>query len=262
MLKSKSLPILAGAAGLAIAGFIALPAYANLVLVGGNPPAQVNTVAESFTSLGAQGFGAAPRLLTLQTNNVETGSVTPVDVTVGDAVPGSNKSTTPTLSALGWNFGTQVGIGFNSDQSGGTGITMQSLVLTIFNGTTPLGSFSLLPSLAPLTFTAADLALQQGNGNAVFNFGLNATEQAQFNAIRAMAGSSGFFAGLLSQLGCPAGAPASCLVSNDGPDSFLGFVQVPSPLIGHGLLALLAIGGVLFGGKLLESLKKQRLHTA
>ena len=117
---------------------------------------------------------------------------------------------------------------------------MQSLVLTIFNGTTSVGSFSLLPSLAPLQFTAADLALQQGNGNAVFNFGLTPAEQAQFNTIRAMAGSGGFFAGLASQLGCPAGAPASCLASNDGPDSFLGFVQVPGPIVGAGLPGLVA----------------------
>ena len=195
----------------------------QLVLVGPNGQ-QVATPAASFVDLGAQGFGAAPRMLTLQTNGVETGSVTPVDVVHNDAISGANKSTTPTLSALGWNFGSQVGIGFNSDQIGGTGITMQSLVLTIFNGTTALGSFSLLPALMPLTFTAADLALQQGNGNAVFAFGLTPAEQAQFNTIRAMAGSSGFFAGLASQLGCPAGG-ATCLVSNDGPDSFLGFAQ-------------------------------------
>jgi hypothetical protein len=37
---------------------------------------------------------------------------------------------------------------------------------------------------------------------------------------------------------------------------------VPSPLIGHGLFVLLAVGGVLFGGKLLESRKMRHLHTA
>ena len=43
-----------------------------------------------------------------------------------------------------------------------------------------------------------------------------------------------------------------------GPDSTLPGVPVPAPLIGHGLLVLLAVGGVLFGGKLLEFGKPPR----
>jgi hypothetical protein len=39
-------------------------------------------------------------------------------------------------------------------------------------------------------------------------------------------------------------------------------VVVPAPVIGHGLLVLLAVGGVLFGGKLLDDLKKRILHSA
>jgi hypothetical protein len=37
---------------------------------------------------------------------------------------------------------------------------------------------------------------------------------------------------------------------------------VPVPVIGHGLLVLLAVGGVLLGGRSLESLKKRRLSAA
>src|SRR5262249_18419137 len=44
-----------------------------------------------------------------------------------------------------------------------------------------------------------------------------------------------------------------------GPDTF---IAVPTPLIGHGLLALLAIGGVLLGSKLLEHFRKRSLQAA
>jgi hypothetical protein len=47
-----------------------------------------------------------------------------------------------------------------------------------------------------------------------------------------------------------------------GPDTTLTAHPVPAPLIGHGLLALLGIGGVLFGGKLLENAKNTRYDTA
>jgi hypothetical protein len=259
MSKLKFLPILAGAAALSIVGVTALPAHADIVLIGGTP-------ALSFRDLGAQGFGNAPPMLTLQLSPFESGSFTAVNVPHGDAdtnVP--LKGSTPTLSALGWNSGANVGIGFNGNQSNDP-ITMQTLVLTIFDATAahnpvPGGTFS-LPS--PVQFSQADLALEPGHGSAVFDFGLTANEQTAFNAIVAMTGSSGFFAGLSSSLGCAGTPSATCQVSNDGAETYIGFSQaiIPSPLIGHGLLALLAIGGVLFGGKLLETLKKHHPQAA
>jgi len=236
--------LLASAALLAIWLVGQTQAKADLVLVscGASGCTPTSSVAASFTDIGADGFGHDPRLLTMQTSPIEVGSATPINVNNGDAVPnsGGNKTNTPTLSALGWGSGAQVGIGFNSDQTGQSGITMNSLVLTIFNGTTPVGTFSLASSLTPLQFSAADLALQQGNGNAVFNFGLTATEQAQFNAILAEPGSSGFFAGLASSLGCAGTPSATCQPSNDGPDSFIGFHQVPGPIVGAGVPGVIA----------------------
>jgi hypothetical protein len=51
--------------------------------------------------------------------------------------------------------------------------------------------------------------------------------------------------------------------ANGTPETLITDTEpVPAPLIGHGLLVLLAVGGVLFGGKLLESRKTHHLQTA
>jgi hypothetical protein len=60
------------------------------------------------------------------------------------------------------------------------------------------------------------------------------------------------------------GVTSSTTISNvqfsfgTSPDTFLPGVPVPAPAIGHGLPVLLAVGGLLFGAKLLERTNKRR----
>ena len=66
----------------------------------------------------------------------------------------------------------------------------------------------------------------------MFNLGLTAGEQAQFDAILAgLAPGAQIFAGLAASFGC---SPAPCIgAANDGADSFLAFQQVPGPIVGR-----------------------------
>jgi len=219
---------------------LAVPASADIVLFG------AGDILGSFVDVGASGFGNVNRALTLQNSGIEFGAHIFGNVLQDEAISGADKGGTPTLGSLGWNTGFNVGIGFNSNQTGGSGITLDAMRLTIWNGTgTPLGSFSLAN---PLNFSAAILAIQQGNGNAIFDFELDAAERAEFNTIRAMAGSDNFTVGLSAILGCgTVGATTfngpGCMASNDGADSFVFFSQaaaVPGPVVGAGVPGIVA----------------------
>jgi hypothetical protein len=223
------------------------PVKADIVLFG------AGDILGSFVDVGASGFGNVNRALTLQNNGIEFGAHIFGNVLQDEAISGADKGGTPTLGSLGWNTGFNVGIGFNSNQTGGSGITLDAMRLTIWNTSgTALGSFSLA---TPLNFSSTLLALQQGNGNAVFDFELDAAERAEFNTIRAMAGSSNFTAGLSAILGCgttPTGTfnGAGCMTSNDGADSFVFFAQtaaVPGPVVGAGIPGIITACFSLMG---------------
>jgi hypothetical protein len=232
------------------------PAKADIVLFG------AGDVLGSFVDVGASGFGNVNRALTLQTNGIEFGAHLFGNVLQDQAISGADKGGTPTIGSLDWTSGANVGIGFNSNQQGGTGITLDALRLTVWdtNGTLV---FTAGLGTAPINFTAAILALQQGNGNAVFDFELNAAERAEFNTMLTMTGSSNFTIGLNAILGCGTiGAQTfnspDCMATNDGADSFVLFnqvVAVPGPVMGAGLPGLLVAGLGLFG---LNFLRRRR----
>jgi hypothetical protein len=99
-----------------------------------------------------------------------------------------------------------------------------------------------------------------GSSNAQFCFAANTANLSPANTNTAdfdfsVTVSSGGFAGFADEFKIDwiGSQPNYDLVSKALPA-----VPVPAPLIGHGLLVLLAVGGVLFGGKLFESLKMRR----
>lgn len=252
--------ILATALLLAGAAVFSVPAQAEFVL-------NSNT----FADLGATGFGNAPRLLTLQSqgnNTQESGAVISVGGTVGFLSPvtiapdfsmiGVSCDSQGTCGALNvqqsalvnvstlWNTGANVGVGLDTNQTGNSQLMFNELVLNIYNSAgTLIGTFG---GNDAVLITQAQLALQQGNGNSVFNLQLTLAEQAEFDLMRTNNPGS-IFAGLASDLGCTG---AGCVgPSNDGAESFLAFSQssvaVPAPIVGAGLPGLIAACMGLFG---------------
>jgi hypothetical protein len=238
--------------------FTALPAKAEFVLS-----------EFTFADLGGTGFGVAPRLLTLQNSPNQSGAVisqggtqaflSPITVT-GTTVTGIqctsngncngglrvNESNLVNVTNL-WTSGANVGVGLDTNQTGSTGaLLFNELVLNIYNSTgTLLGAFG---GNDAVLISETLLALQQGNGNSVFNLLLTPNEQAEFDTLRANNPGS-IFAGLAAAFGC---TPAPCVGdSNDGADSFLAFsqtgpgVSVPGPVVGAGIPGLAAMA--MFG---------------
>jgi hypothetical protein len=103
---------------------------------------------------------------------------------------------------------------------------------------------------AQVDISAALLAQQQGNGNSVFNIGLDAAQAAVYDAIIAANGAANVFVGLRASFGCGSTGPSVCdtgtlnFSSTDGAESFLAFnpqtAAVPGPVVGAGLPGLVA----------------------
>src|SRR5215831_15496616 len=110
--------------------------------------AKADIIFDSQTDLSSLGFGNFPRLITMHTptsGNNEVGTVAPgaggTVVDTGDAIAngpgGQNKSNTPTIGSLGWTAGSLVTLAFDVSQTGGTGLSLNTMGITLFSGLTP-----------------------------------------------------------------------------------------------------------------------------
>jgi hypothetical protein len=211
-------------------------------------PANASIVLDSSIHLTAQGFGNAPRILTVQGSGTESGCVAvgPGGTLVGGAsacidsgsVHDSNGVTNtggsevnplsdnqkfgvPTISSLGWNNASDIGLLFNATEPGGDSINIQDITLKFYNGTTLLAAIDGQQALA---------STDPGNGVAGFTFVVDPAGQTYLNnTIFSQAGFGNFQIALESTLSDAAGGPESWLAFNLGGGVPVTFGGVPEP---------------------------------
>lgn len=255
-MKFKSLKLAASVAAMALCS-LPLSASASLIY-------------SSALTTSAQGFGTAPRLLTLQgdsgTNQnptgVESGGVgvsstgqiivggagsVIADSSVHDFNGVSNSSSVNSLvqpttdnqkygivtsGLLGITSASQIGILFNATEPSGDSINVIDLTLKFYSST---GTF-----LGAIDGSQNFLNSNPGNGVAGFTFVVDSAEQSYVNGLLAMGGAGTTFA-LEASLTDFAGGAESFLVYNVGtgaPPPPRPGNSVPEP----GTLALLGLG--------------------
>ncbi len=110
-----------------------------------------------------------------------------------------------------------------------------------------------------------DIGANSGSGDIVgiFSDGLSLFVPAGYVSGSLLSDTATWDHASLSSLGVTPGTYVWTWGSGATADSFTlkaGVAAVPAPLIGRGLPLVLAVGGVLFGAKLLERSKKHRLQ--
>jgi len=236
MVKFKSLPILAGVAAIGALALSVTAARADIF------PITSDHCTPVPPGVGCLNGGSGGNITVTQE------SANTVDVTVALASPVT---------------------GFASS-SGGPNIVLFSLPFSqiTLEGDTPafLGPN---PPNAQTVLTANPLLSPDGAGS--YSYGL----ACAFVSTDCSGSVPGLGTTLTFDVTAPGITPGSFTANSDGNffavdvigfNSNTGLVDshthiVPAPVIGHGLLVLLAVGGVLFGGKFLEKIKARNLRA-
>ena len=227
-------------------------------------PASASLVFDHTVVLSAQGFGAAPRDLTLQSANNNTTESGCVGVGAGGGITfgscitnaqvfGSNgvqnvsgtgsmpnprmdnaKYGVPTLASLGWMTAADIGLMFNATEPSGDSVNVADITLKFYNAA---GVF-----ITAIDGQQAFANSNPGNGVAGFAFVVDAPQQLYLNGI--IFNQAGFGAYRIA-------LEATILDATGGPESFLAFKRqavaaVPEPATwGMMLLGFGVVGSAL-----------------
>lgn len=196
---NKTLIRTAMAAAFALAG---TSAQADLVFLGPD-------------SSGGSGLGTVSTILTFQSpgsTSFESASVGltagGAQIITGDASTGASQTLVRSFSMLGITDASTLRLVFNANEPAGNSITLDSLVLNVFDSGTGSLLFSSSYAGAPQTFEDSFL----GTGTSGFVFALDAGDAATLQALLALPGSGSDVIGVSSSASLATGGPETIYV--------------------------------------------------